>query len=389
MSGTKTLGLAAALGAVVAFGAGLARAEEGTIVAWGNPLPGVPTDGDFVAIAGGSGHGLALRSDGSLAAWGYDNGDGVVSFTPDGSDFVAIAAGDQFNVAVRSDGTAVAWGTGDPAFTNGLDGESNLVSIAAGTEHIVGLRGDGTVLSYTVNDDRTGPEGDDFVSVAAGWYQSFAIRADGSAVAWASTGYGDGYGVVSGLPTDVSFRQIATGVGHAVGLRTDGGLVSWGLDSGGVVSDTPDGTDFVAVAAGHSHSLALRADGSIVAWGTDAYGETGATPKGGGFVAIAGGNQHSLALAGATSAGTTQVLAAAVADLVEGGADVGGKGGTSLVTPLEKALEKIADDKTESAVKQLEKFIDRAEQHVGGELTQEQVDALVEAAEAIIDSLSP
>ena len=48
-------------------------AFAGEIVAWGWNNYGqcdVPTGNDFIAIAGGHDHSLALRADGSLAGWG-------------------------------------------------------------------------------------------------------------------------------------------------------------------------------------------------------------------------------------------------------------------------------------------------------------------------------
>ncbi|MFN0199740.1 MAG: hypothetical protein ACKVT0_23550, partial [Planctomycetaceae bacterium] len=57
--------------------------HAGAIVAWGiddfGQVSGVPTGGDFIAIAGGACNGYALRADGSIVAWG---GDGGVSGAP-------------------------------------------------------------------------------------------------------------------------------------------------------------------------------------------------------------------------------------------------------------------------------------------------------------------
>ena len=51
----------------------------------------MPAGNDFVAIAAGSVHSLALKSDGSLVGWGY-NCYGQTN-VPAGNDFVAISAG--------------------------------------------------------------------------------------------------------------------------------------------------------------------------------------------------------------------------------------------------------------------------------------------------------
>ncbi|XRB05482.1 hypothetical protein NFJ02_24g54330 [Pycnococcus provasolii] len=66
-------------------------------------------DGDFVAIAAGFGHSLALRSDGSVACWGWNGEDQA---PPDGvdGDFVAIAAGHYHSLALRRNGNVACWG---------------------------------------------------------------------------------------------------------------------------------------------------------------------------------------------------------------------------------------------------------------------------------------
>jgi len=75
-----------------------------SIVAWGfdggGQVSNTPIGNDFVDIAGGEGHSLALKSDGSLVAWGFDGG-GQVSNTPTGTDFVDIAGGEQHSLALE------------------------------------------------------------------------------------------------------------------------------------------------------------------------------------------------------------------------------------------------------------------------------------------------
>jgi hypothetical protein len=65
-------------------------------VAWGwdryGQVSGVPAGNDFVAVAAGGVHSLALRSDGTIAAWGRDDY-GQVTNTPTEPGFIAIACG--------------------------------------------------------------------------------------------------------------------------------------------------------------------------------------------------------------------------------------------------------------------------------------------------------
>ncbi|MBN1392082.1 MAG: hypothetical protein JW947_04685, partial [Sedimentisphaerales bacterium] len=54
---------------------------------------------DFVAVAAGYYHSLALKSDGTIVGWGYD-GYGQAT-PPAGNDFVAVAAGGYHSLALK------------------------------------------------------------------------------------------------------------------------------------------------------------------------------------------------------------------------------------------------------------------------------------------------
>ncbi len=115
----------------------------GTLTAWGwngDGQTNVPSGSDFVAVAAGRRHSLAVRSDGTLAAWG-DNDYGQTS-VPSGSDFAAVSAGYWHSLALRSDGTLAAWGDNDLGQTNVPSG-SDFVAVAAGRVHSLALRSDG------------------------------------------------------------------------------------------------------------------------------------------------------------------------------------------------------------------------------------------------------
>jgi RHS repeat-associated protein len=90
----------------------LAIKNDGSIVCWGDNTYGqsTPPDGnDYVAIAAGAFHSLALKSDGSVVSWGDDSYHQVTD-TPSGNDFVAISAGGSHSLALKSDGSIVGWG---------------------------------------------------------------------------------------------------------------------------------------------------------------------------------------------------------------------------------------------------------------------------------------
>ncbi|MGW4160729.1 RCC1 domain-containing protein [Streptomyces sp. NPDC004788] len=167
----------------------------------------------------------------------------------------------------------------------------------------------------------------------------------GTAYAWGSDAAGRlGRGVGSGLSTtpvtvcgDVGcsgaldeVAAVEAGSGHAVALRGDGTVWTWGSNTYGQLGDgttaqrntpvrVPGLTDVTAVAAGGAHTLALKRDGTVWAWGRNNKGQLGdetttdrSTPvqvhcvvypeQGCGEpvlargIAIAAGGEHSLAL---------------------------------------------------------------------------------------------
>ena len=90
--------------------------------------------------------------------------------------------------------------------------------------------------------------------------------------------------------------SIAAGEYHALALRADGTLATWGASNYGLNSPPPGLTNVVAIAAGNDHSLVLQADGIVRAWGNNQYGQTNVLPGLSNVIAINGGSYHSLAL---------------------------------------------------------------------------------------------
>ena len=175
----------------------LAIRHDGSVACWGRnefgeaPPDGV--DGEFVAVAGGFAHSLALRRDGCVACWGAeergdDYDDDITDAQilhgqapPDGVDgnFVAIAAGAFHSLALRSDGGVACWGRNydgeappDASPSDSVEGD--FVAIAAGDYHSLALQrdaGDECVECWGDNTyDQAPPDGvdGDFVAIAAG-----------------------------------------------------------------------------------------------------------------------------------------------------------------------------------------------------------------------------
>ena len=271
-------------------------AFAGSIVAWGDNSYGqaTPPDGnDFVAIAAGDGHSVALKSDGSIVVWG-NNYRNKSYMPPDSNDFVAIAAGglqtpkmilEGHSLALKSDGSIVTWGVPTESPPDGND----FIAIAAGGGHSLALKSDGSVVGWGNNSDgqATPPEGNDFISISAGADHSLALKSDGSIVGW-----GNNYHGQASPPDGNDFVAISAGGFHSLALKSDGSIVGWGNNSNDRATP-PEGNNFVAITAGRLHSLALKSSGSIVSWPTQSLH---APPPGNDFVAIAAGYNHSLAL---------------------------------------------------------------------------------------------
>ena len=263
-----------------------------SIVAWGSNTYGecnVPAGADYVAIATGEGHCLALRSNGSLVAWGA-NHKGQCN-VPAGTDYVAIAAGWGNSLALRSDGSLVAWGDNHEGQCN-VPGGNDYAAIATGGDHCLALRSDGVIVAW--GDNHKGqcnvPLGADYVAVAAGWDHCLALRSNGSLVA-----SGDNHEGQCNDPAGTDYVAVAAGENCCLALRSNGSLVAWG-EKGGGQCNVPAGTDYVAIAAGSCHGLALRSNGSLVAWGYTYDAGLRSVPAGDDYVAIAAGSCQNLAL---------------------------------------------------------------------------------------------
>ena len=187
----------------------LALRADGTVVAWGS-VPAPADLANVVAIATGRDHGLALLADGTLRGWGRDtfnysqydpDCDCVRAFAipfgqatpPPGNNFVAIAAGDTHSLALRADGGVVDFGAlfegfgdypGDVYTSRPLgDAAANATQISAWGETGSLLGNDGVVSVYG---HPLGLPGDLRNVLAVSPYA--ALTADGSVVSWGPPG---------------------------------------------------------------------------------------------------------------------------------------------------------------------------------------------------------
>jgi alpha-tubulin suppressor-like RCC1 family protein len=370
-------------------------------------------------VKAGVSFGMALRSDGTVWAWGDNSvgqlGDGTTtpSLTPRpvvcgdvASDpnhcsvgylkgVKSIAAGNLAAMALLDNGRVLIWGnnsmfnnpqnsitpvyvvcgvaSADAAHCSG-DVLTHVSEIAAGFSHELVLLDDGAVLAWGTDNNGNLGDGDGVKAsmkpvqvsglmsgsgvkaITAGQNYSFALKSDGSVVAWGLNrdsqlgdgtvntpqfspvpvvcrqGDAPGSAFCSGLGYLQGVKELAASQGNSFALLSDGSLLSWGLNTNGQLGD---GTmnprnrpgNVCAVGAtgscdnnvlsgvsksfGSSVSLsayAIKIDGTVLAWGSNSNGQLGdgktsqrTTPAqvsglgpGSGAVEIAAGDLHAL-----------------------------------------------------------------------------------------------
>ena len=344
-------------GPMVAAGEGTSflLKANGTVWGWGDQRDGRLGDGEdrdhsrtqprpviglsgIRQIAVGAAHGLALRADGAVFAWGA-NGDGRLGNgresgaevtairVPGLASIVAVAASVASSMALRQDGVVFVWGQngagqlglGDDAarpVPTQVPGLSSIRAIAAGGGQAFAVRQDGAVFSWGNNRDGQlglgsaasggfvrSPRavdalaGASVVAIAAGYFHTVALLADGSLRTFGASNVGqagtptgvDGFGAFPSpiRPAGIdSVAAVAAGQYHTLALRRDGTALSWGNASEGRLGDGTSGRSqssslpglvgvdgIVAIAAGERHSLIIVRDGTVGCFGSNFLGQ--------------------------------------------------------------------------------------------------------------------
>lgn len=262
------------------------RSGELGVVALNETLPTpVGVTGEWVELAAGTDHVLALDASGGVWAWGRNDhgqlGDGthLPSLRPKPVPGLVgvthIEAGGTHSLALRnSDDTLWVWGSN--AF-----GQLGLPAAGA------------SLATPTVLDGLTA-----VVDVAAGTLHTLAVTADGALWSWGANFYGQlGHGNLTPLavPTRVESLSGVTAVGagasHSLAIAGAAGQVwTWGWNVFGQLGTgqqgTPDDgvlspvkavgvTGAVRVTGGDFHSLAVTQNGRLWAWGYNTEGQVG------------------------------------------------------------------------------------------------------------------
>jgi len=297
---------------------------------------------DWCQVSAGNRNGFGIRTNGTLWAWGENSvgqlGNGscgtnvsspvsvIGGFTDwcfvDTNKFNIPCCPCHFAVGIRTNGTLWAWGAnGFGTLGNGTQtNRSSPVSVvggftdwcqaAAGCIHTLGVRTNGSLWAWGNNSggklgDGTTTNRCSPVSVAGGftdWCQSAAatnhslgVRTNGSLWAWGINTFGqlgDNTTTTKSSPVSVvggftDWCSVSASAYHSVAIRTNGTLWSWGYNGQGRLGDGTSTTksspvsvvggftDWCRVNAGARHTLAIRTNGTAWGWGNGGYVQLG------------------------------------------------------------------------------------------------------------------
>jgi alpha-tubulin suppressor-like RCC1 family protein len=233
-------------------------------------------------------HTAATKIDGTLWVWGLNaNGqlgtNGTLTSTnprqtiATATTWKVVSAGKFHNAAIKTDGTLWLWGgnsygqIGDN--TNGTDRLSPVQTISGGTN---------------------------WKLASSGKYHTAAIKTDGTLWLWGSSNYGqigDNTTTAKSSPIQTiaggtNWKYVVATYANTYAIKTDGTLWAWGWNYyGGIGNNTntittglsisspvqtiASGTNWKSVVGGINHAVAIKTDGTLWTWGRNIYGQLG------------------------------------------------------------------------------------------------------------------
>jgi hypothetical protein len=278
-------------------------------------------------------HALAVKTDGTLWTWGAGtygvlgsgstaNRSSPQTTTLAGTDWSKVSAGDRFSAAINNTGVLFTWGRnnrgqlGDSTTTDRSSPVSiatsitNWTQIACGSEHALGIAATGLLYSWgaatsgalgsNATTSRSSPvtvsnSGTTWIAISAGTNFSGGIKSDGTLWTWglnSSGQLGSNSTTNRSSPQTTSaggtnWKAVSLGDAHAAAIKTDGSLWTWGNNTNGGLGSgsttnrsSPQtvagaGLNWVRINSGLSATAGIKADGTLWTWGRNINGELG------------------------------------------------------------------------------------------------------------------
>jgi alpha-tubulin suppressor-like RCC1 family protein len=296
------------------------------------PIPEITKDTTWCQVRLGSAHTTAIKTSGALWLWGFNScGQLGISSTQSQSSPVreitsstnwCVASAWNHTAAIKTDGTLWVWGNNNCGNlgTNSttplsspvreISSSSNWCSVTTGGCVTAAIKTTGTLWLWGTNNcgnlgnnsilQRSSPvqeitSSTTWTQVSIGVFPAVAaLKSDGTLWTWGSNFCGmlgtnstvDRSSPVREISSNNTWCQVCVGIAHAVALRTNGTLWSWGCNCDGVLGDgtTVDKSSPVQEATGsttwcqmasRSATLAIKTDGSLWAWGRGTLGQLG------------------------------------------------------------------------------------------------------------------
>jgi alpha-tubulin suppressor-like RCC1 family protein len=236
---------------------------DGTIVNNSSPATTVSGGTNWKQVACGVFCTAAIKTDGTLWTWGRNDygqlGDGTTvsksipaTTVAGGTNWKQVACGSNHTAAIKTDGTLWTWGRNDSGALGGnfANKSSPVTTVSGGTN---------------------------WKQVSAGFFYTAAIKTDGTLWTWGYNEYdqlGDGTTVDKASPVTTvaggtNWKQVSAGFYQTAAIKTDGTLWTWGRNDTGQLGDgttgrksspvttAGGGTNWKQVSGGGFHTVAI------------------------------------------------------------------------------------------------------------------------------------
>ena len=195
-----------------------------------------------------------------------------------GANWKQVSSGYDFCAGIKTDGTLWTWGS------NSENGRT----------FATGQIGDNTTTDKS-SPVQTVTFGTNWKQVACGWMHTMAVKTDGTLWGWGYAGTGClGDNTTSSKSSPVqtiaggtNWKQVSAGRLHTAAVKTDGTLWTWGYNASGQLGDNSVtqrnspvqtvafGTNWIQVTAGYQSTAGIKADGTLWTWGMNTSGQLG------------------------------------------------------------------------------------------------------------------